>query len=91
MFSRNYLIIYDIHKNKIRRKVVKLLEMYGIRVQYSSFECCLSHSSKKRLKGELSKIIDTDDSVRMYRMPERTERVNGEDVVNSYNKKTVFF
>jgi len=91
MFSRNYLIIYDIHANKTRRKVVKLLEMYGVRVQYSSFECYFSHASKKKVKGELSKIIDNDDSVRMYRMPEKTERINNDDIINSYNKKTVFF
>lgn len=91
MFERNYLVIYDIHDDKVRRKVVKILETYGIRVQYSSFECHLTFSTKRKLKSELSGIIDHNDSVRVYRMPEKTEMINNPDQINSMKKHTFVF
>ena len=34
-----YIVSYDITSNKLRRKIAKELENYGVRVQYSVFEC----------------------------------------------------
>lgn len=36
------LVIYDIVDNKRRRKMVKFLEKYGLRVQKSAFEMILN-------------------------------------------------
>lgn len=69
MFKRNYLVIYDISNDKNRRKIVKLLETYGCRVQYSAFECILNLRTKKLLITELEKIMLKGDSVRIYKLP----------------------
>lgn len=89
MFERNYLVIYDIKSNKNRRKVVKLLEYYGIRVQYSSFECNLNYTTKRTLIREISKIIEDEDSVRFYKMPDITEEINKPVQYNKCINKTV--
>lgn len=69
MSKRNYLVIYDICNDKIRRKIVKLLEAYGYRVQYSAFECSLNSKAKKLLITEIEKIMSGEDSVRLYKLP----------------------
>ena len=48
-----YLVSYDITSDKRRRKVVKILEGYGFRVQYSVFECELSSKQFKELSKRL--------------------------------------
>ena len=42
------LVSYDISDDKRRRKVCKILEGYGYRVQYSVFECDLDD---KKIQG----------------------------------------
>lgn len=69
MFKRNYLVIYDISSDKNRRMTVKILEKYGMRIQYSAFECVLNIKSRKILINEIYKIIDHKDSVRIYKLP----------------------
>ena len=53
-----YLISYDISSNRLRNKIASCLEMYGIRVQYSVFECELSEKQYEaiyiKLKGFLN-------------------------------------
>ena len=61
MFKRNYLVIYDICNDKIRRKIVKLLEAYGYRVQYSAFECSLNLKTKKLLIKDNGKLMTRQD------------------------------
>lgn len=65
-----YVISYDISENKIRKKISKLLEGYGKRVQYSVFECRLKDSSFAALyQALLDLVIDSDmDSIRIYRI-----------------------
>ena len=46
-----YLISYDISNDKRRLKVMKALEDYGTRVQYSVFECWLRPQDLKSLKN----------------------------------------
>jgi CRISPR-associated protein Cas2 len=51
------------------RKVAKTCEAFGIRVQYSLFECSLSETQFTSFKLKLLKIIDTDDdSLRIYHL-----------------------
>ncbi len=51
------------------RKIAKLCENYGIRVQNSVFELIIDNSQYIKLKKEVLKIIDKEvDSVRFYRM-----------------------
>lgn len=62
-----YFISYDIADHKRRYKVAKILESYGIRVQYSFFQCDVD----KRLLGQiLNRLLDVidekEDSILLY-------------------------
>jgi len=55
-----FLICYDITDDKIRSKAVKILENYGVRVQYSVFEFNLNPAKILEMKYKLlkKKLID---------------------------------
>lgn len=62
-----WIICYDITNDKRRRKVVDIMESYGIRAQYSVFECEISDRQQMTLQGKLAKVIDLEeDDVRFY-------------------------
>lgn len=62
-----YLVCYDICSEKRRYEVKKTLKDYGIRVQYSVFECDLTIYEFNKLRQKLKEIISPDvDSVRFY-------------------------
>ncbi len=61
------LIIYDIVDNKMRNKMVKCLENYGVRVQKSAFEALLNRKQYEKLLRESSCLINQSvDSLRIY-------------------------
>lgn len=63
------IISYDIVKDKRRTKVMKLLKGYGMRVQYSVFECDVSDKQLGKIVEYLRRFIDADtDSVRVYEL-----------------------
>lgn len=52
------------------RRVAKICQKYGERVQLSVFECRLSPTKLARLVGEIEDAIDSrQDSVTIYRFP----------------------
>ena len=56
------------------RKVAKLCEQYGVRVQNSVFEIMMDSSQLVSFKSKLSEIIDKKtDSVRFYRLGNQWE------------------
>ena len=56
------------------RKVAKLCERYGIRVQNSVFEMLVEPAQFVQIKNELEKIIDPQtDSIRFYRLGSKWE------------------
>ncbi|MDX9924860.1 MAG: CRISPR-associated endonuclease Cas2 [Ignavibacteriaceae bacterium] len=57
-----YIISYDISSDRIRSKAAKVLEQYGIRIQYSMFECSLTKKELVELKQKLEKLINHKDS-----------------------------
>ena len=62
---------YDIPKDKRRKQVMKTMESFGHRVQYSVFECDLNARQLARLRRRLLKIIDRKtDNIRIYRLCE---------------------
>lgn len=62
-----YLISYDISDPKRLNKTAKMMLNYGIRVQYSVFECILRTSEIAELKQRLLTIINPlEDSIRIY-------------------------
>ena len=59
----------DVAGQKRLRKVAKICERHGMRVQNSVFEVVLDAAQLVVLKRELEKVIDmTQDSVRFYRL-----------------------
>jgi CRISPR-associated protein Cas2 len=51
-----WVIAYDSPSNKRRRKLAKLLEGYGERLQWSVFECHLQPNQLRRLRQGLNRI-----------------------------------
>lgn len=64
-----YLVAYDICKPSRLRKVAKICEDFGIRVEYSVFECDLCHEDFDKLWKLLKDTIDDDeDCILAYRI-----------------------
>lgn len=69
-----YLVVYDVSTTdpegqKRLRRVAKVMEAYGQRVQNSVFECILAPEQVTLLKYDLDRTINkTRDSIRIYRL-----------------------
>lgn len=84
------LLTYDVDttspegRRRLRR-VAKLCEGYGLRVQKSVFEIVADDKDLLQLLDKLDHIIDTDtDNIRLYRLPP-----NGFNDVNTLGVATV--
>lgn len=68
------VITYDVNTTdnngaKRLRKVAKLCERHGIRVQNSVFEVMVDAAQLAALKAELARIVDPEqDSIRFYKL-----------------------
>lgn len=63
------LIAYDTSDDRLRRRLARLLEGYGDRVQYSVFECPVRPAERASLLDQLRKMLAATDapcSVRCY-------------------------
>lgn len=61
------VISYDIPDDRRRLRVMKLLEGYGRRVQYSVFECRLTVGHLREVERRLARVIRAEeDDVRFY-------------------------
>lgn len=76
----DFLVTYDIDQTerllgtRRLRKVAKICEKYGERVQFSVFECRLSPAKLVRMVGEIEDVIDHGtDSVIIYQFPGRID------------------
>lgn len=73
------LITYDVDFSQTQgqkrlRKVAKICEKYGVRVQNSVFEMMVDSSQLTQIKLAISDVIDTEvDSVRIYRLGNKWE------------------
>jgi CRISPR-associated protein Cas2 len=56
-----YLVSYDIREPKRLRRVARALEGFGVRLQYSVFECPLDDLRLARLKAELEPLVNHDE------------------------------
>jgi len=69
------IVSYDIIDDKKRTKLAKKLCGYGVRVQYSVFECRLNMKKLKEMKKEALEFIDKEkDSLRIYKVCNECER-----------------
>lgn len=61
------VVSYDIPDDRRRLRVMKLLEGYGRRVQYSVFECRLTPGHLREVERRLARLIrPEEDDVRFY-------------------------
>lgn len=64
MHRRRYIIAYDIREPTRLRRICKLMEAHGERLQYSVFVCDLTGSELTRLRAAAEKIMNLEvDSV----------------------------
>lgn len=62
-----YFICYDITEPKRLRAVAKILENFGLRVQYSFFQCDMDADILNILRDRLLTVINLkEDSLRIY-------------------------
>ena len=62
-----FVIAYDIVQDRRRQKVMNTLKNYGLRVQYSVFECELTMQRADQLLERLGNLIDPRrDRVHIY-------------------------
>lgn len=60
------VVAYDITNNKRRKKIAKVLETFGIRSNFSVFECVLTESQVKTMQYQLNKIADPKSDCILY-------------------------
>ncbi|WP_136193446.1 CRISPR-associated endonuclease Cas2 [Actinomyces procaprae] len=58
---RRYLIAYDIRKPGRLRRICKLMEANGERLQYSVFICDLNRTELVRLRADSEEIMNLDE------------------------------
>ncbi len=58
-----HLITYDIRDDARLRRVARLMEGHGERLQYSVFRCRLSATELERLRWELARVVAAEDEV----------------------------
>jgi CRISPR-associated protein Cas2 len=58
-----YLVGYDVRDDARLRRVARIMEGYGERVQYSVFRCHLSDRSVEHMRWRLSQVMQPDDGL----------------------------
>jgi CRISPR-associated protein Cas2 len=66
MARRRYIITYDISDPKRLRGVARTLEGYGVRLQFSVFECLLDSMRLSKAKNALAEIIDSTEDQLLF-------------------------
>ena len=69
-----YVIAYDIVEPKRWRKVYKLINGYGRRLQYSIFRCRLTARQMEQLRWEMEKLLTAEDRLLILNICENCER-----------------
>jgi len=64
------VISYDISDDGLRKKVANILLDYGVRVQYSVFECLVDAKTLDKIIVMLSPFTEGNDSIRFYQICE---------------------
>ena len=61
-----YLVCYDICDEKRLRRVAEICSDFGVRLQYSVFECDLNAGEKVTMEGKLEEAIDAGKDQVLY-------------------------
>jgi len=70
-----YVVSYDVPDDRKRDKVAKILLDFGKRVQYSVFECIMDDEALSNMKARFAAIVSGEDSVRIYALCAKCEKV----------------
>ena len=63
------VVAYDVPDDRRRTRIADMLKDFGIRVQWSVFECLLEDTDIARLRFQLGTLINaSEDSIRIYRV-----------------------
>ncbi len=69
MGQRNwYLLTYDVREAGRLRLTCRVVNNYGIRVQYSVYRCRLLDMELERLRWELARIMTPEDDLMIVRL-----------------------
>ena len=80
------VVSYDVPDDRRRTKLAHALEDFGVRVQYSVFECLLTTDQLQALRARVTKLMDAgEDSVRIYRL---CEECRGKAEIYGTGRKT---
>jgi CRISPR-associated protein Cas2 len=79
----HYVVAYDVEQTRRRTKIMNTLKDFGLRVQYSVFECELTAAKAQELMERLRGLADPRrDKVHMYMLCDacffRAESIGGE-------------
>lgn len=67
---------YDIPEDRKRTKVANIMKDFGERVQYSVFECIINDDKLlDKMTAKLSALLSEEDSVRIYALCGKCEKV----------------
>ena len=61
MSRKHYLISYDIADPRRLRRVARIMEGFGYRVQFSVFQCPLDDTRFEQLKAAITPVIHSDE------------------------------
>lgn len=69
-----YVVSYDIPDDRRRVNVAKTLLDFGVRVQYSVFECIMDDNAQQELLQRLARIVvEDEDKIRVYALCAKCE------------------
>lgn len=61
---KHWVLIYDISNSKRLQKIAKIMENYGVRVQYSVFEVIATSRTIQEIRQKVQRVIEPkEDSV----------------------------
>lgn len=60
------VVAYDITDDKCRNKIAKILQQYGVRINYSVFECMFTENQYQKVKQMIASKIDTREDTVVY-------------------------
>jgi CRISPR-associated protein Cas2 len=73
--TAKYVAVYDVTDDAERTHVAKVIEGFGVRVQKSAFECCLTKGARATLERKLAALELKTGFVFLYRLDAKAKRI----------------
>lgn len=61
-----YVIAYDIADDRRRYRIVKAIEKYGVRINYSVYECMVTPAQLKNIQQKINLLIEKQEDTVVY-------------------------